>query len=67
MLITRITKGVYRMTRNGRHFNVTDTGYTGDHGAWRWNVAEDGDEVGYNTSTYKEAKEIVIQQSLKGR
>ena len=65
MVITRVTKGLYSITRNGKHFTVQDTGYTGDHGSWRWNVAEDGDNVGYSCSTYKEAKDIVIRQSIK--
>lgn len=65
MIINRQAKGLYNITRNGKHWTITDTGYTGSKGSYRWNVAEDGDTVGYSCSTYKEAKELVIKYSLR--
>lgn len=63
MIISRMAKGLYSITRNGKHWTVTDTNNHSDRGAWRWNVAEDGDSVGYSCATYKEAKELVIKYS----
>lgn len=64
MLIKRETKGLYSVTCNGKEWSITDTGNLADHGAWRWYVMQYNTyNGGYNTGTYKEAKEIVAKYS----
>ena len=64
MKIVRDTKGLYSVTCNGLDWSINDTGNLSDHGAWRWQVFQYGqNSSGYFTGTYKEAKEIIARYS----
>ena len=57
--------GLYIVEVNGKYWTITDTKNCSDFGAWRWNVTETGSyDCGYNTGTFKEAKELVIKYSI---
>ena len=65
MKVIKETAGLYMLECNGKYWSVTDTQNCSDHGAWRWNVSEIGaNDCGYNTGTFKEAKQLVVNYSI---
>lgn len=59
------TAGYYTVECNGKYWTITDTKTMQSHGAYRWNVEQVGaNDCGYNTGSFKEAKEIVKKYSV---